>query len=99
MYSLKVENDRGITLELTNNPKYNVFKIEGLNPPKATINSSVNTTTEIEANVVQANSFYADGSKGLTKSISIATYYTRHTLSFKGGILVGYESEDINNGN
>ena len=46
MYSLKVENDRGITLELTNNPKYNVFKIEGLNPPKATINSSVNTTTD-----------------------------------------------------
>lgn len=65
----------------------------------AILGRSVNTTTEIEANVVQANSFYADGSKGLTKSISIATYYTRHTLSFKGGILVGYESEDINNGN
>ena len=46
MYSLKVENDRGNTLELTNNPKYNVFKIEGLNPPQATINSSVNTTTD-----------------------------------------------------
>jgi len=46
MYSLKVENDRGNTLELTNNPNYTVFKIEGLNPPKATINSSVNTTTD-----------------------------------------------------
>ena len=46
MYSLKVENDRGNTLELTNNPKYKVFKIEGLNPPHATINSSVNTTTD-----------------------------------------------------
>ena len=46
MYSLKVENDRGNTLELTNNPKYTVFKIEGLNPPHATINSSVNTTTD-----------------------------------------------------
>ena len=46
MYSLKVENDRGNTLELTGNPNYNVFKIEGLNPPKATINSSVNTTTD-----------------------------------------------------
>ena len=45
MYSLKVENDRGNTLELTNNPNYTVFKIEGLNPPHATINSSVNTTT------------------------------------------------------
>ena len=46
MYSLKVENDRGNTLELTNNPNYTVYKIEGLNPPQATINSSVNTTTD-----------------------------------------------------
>lgn len=46
MYSLKVENDRGNTLELTNNPHYNVYKIEGLNPPQATVNSSVNTTTD-----------------------------------------------------
>ena len=46
MYSLKVENDRGNVLELTNNPNYTVFKIAGLNPPKATINSSVNTTTD-----------------------------------------------------
>lgn len=46
MYSLKVENDRGNTLELTGNPNYTVFKIEGLNPPQATINSSVNTTTD-----------------------------------------------------
>ena len=46
MYSLKVENDRGNTLALTGNPNYNVYKIEGLNPPQATINSSVNTTTD-----------------------------------------------------
>jgi len=46
MYGLKVENDRGNTLELTGNPNYTVFKIEGLNPPHATINSSVNTTTD-----------------------------------------------------
>lgn len=46
MYSLKVENDRGDLLELTNNPKYTVYKIQGLNPPQATINSSVNTTTD-----------------------------------------------------
>lgn len=46
MYSLKVENDRGNTLELMNNPSYTVFKIDGLNPPHATINSSVNTTTD-----------------------------------------------------
>lgn len=46
MYSLKVENDRGDILELTNNQKYTVYKIQGLNPPQATINSSVNTTTD-----------------------------------------------------
>lgn len=46
MYSLKVENDRGDALELTNNRKYTVYKIEGLTPPQATINASVNTTTD-----------------------------------------------------
>ena len=46
MYSLKVENERGEALELTKNPNYTVYKIEGLNPPQATINSSVNTTTD-----------------------------------------------------
>lgn len=46
MYRLKVENDKGNTLELTNNPNYKVFKIEGLNPPQATINSSVNATRD-----------------------------------------------------
>ena len=46
MYSLKVENDRGNTLELTNNPRYTVYNIVGLNPPKATVNRSVNTTTD-----------------------------------------------------
>ena len=46
MYSLKVENHRKDTLELTNNPNYTVYKIEGLNPPPAVINSSVNTTSD-----------------------------------------------------
>ena len=46
MYTLKVRNDRGNTLELTNNPSYVVYKISGLNPPQATVNSSVNTTTD-----------------------------------------------------
>lgn len=46
MYGLKVENERGNTLELTNNPNYTVYKINGLNPPQATINTSVNTTTD-----------------------------------------------------
>ena len=46
MYSLRVENDKGDTLELTNNPSYKVYKIEGLNPPQATVNSSVNATRD-----------------------------------------------------
>lgn len=46
MYELKVKNDRGNVLTLTNNPNYIVYKIEGLTPPQATINSSVNTTTD-----------------------------------------------------
>jgi hypothetical protein len=46
MYSLSVENDRGNLLELTNNSDYTVYKINGLTPPKATVNSSVNATTD-----------------------------------------------------
>ena len=46
MYSLKVENHIGEALELTGNPDYTVYKIDGLNPPQATINTSVNTTTD-----------------------------------------------------
>lgn len=46
MFNLRVENNRGDSLELTHNRDYTVYKIEGLNPPQATINSSVNTTTD-----------------------------------------------------
>lgn len=46
MYSLKVENNRGEALSLTGNKNYTVYKIEGLNPPQAAINSSVNTTVD-----------------------------------------------------
>ncbi len=46
MYSLRVENDKGNILSLTDNSNYNVYKIDGLTPPQATINSSVNTTTD-----------------------------------------------------
>lgn len=45
-YTLKVKNDRDDILSLSDSPKYIVYKIEGLNPPQATINSSVNTTTD-----------------------------------------------------
>ena len=46
MYTLKVKNNRGELLTLSNNKNYNVYKIEGLNPPQASINSSVNTTSD-----------------------------------------------------
>lgn len=46
MFTLKVENDRGDTLNLTSNKNYIVYKIEGLNPPQASINASENTTTD-----------------------------------------------------
>lgn len=46
MYTLKVKNDREDMITLTGNKNYTVYKIEGLNPPQATINSSVNSTTD-----------------------------------------------------
>lgn len=46
MYNLKVENHRGDILTLTNNPNYKIYRVEGLNPPQASINSSVNTTQD-----------------------------------------------------
>ena len=46
MFSLKVENDKGAVLNLTGNNNYTVYKIEGLTPPQATVNTSVNTTTD-----------------------------------------------------
>lgn len=56
MYKLRVVNDRGDSVILTNNPNYNVFKIDGLNPPKVNVNSSVNTTSDgSKINSVRAN--------------------------------------------
>lgn len=46
MYSLTITNDRGDETILTNNPNYTIYKIDGLTPPKVTINDSVNTTTD-----------------------------------------------------
>ena len=42
MFSLKIENSKGSIIELTNNEEeFQVTKIEGLNPPNATINTSI----------------------------------------------------------
>ena len=46
MYSLSVKNAIGETLTLSSNPNYTVYKIDGLAPPKATINSSINATED-----------------------------------------------------
>lgn len=45
MFSCSVENSRGDRLNLTGNPCYTVYQITGLNPPPATLNKSVNTTS------------------------------------------------------
>ena len=46
MFTLKVENDRGELLNLTSNPDYTIYKINGLTPPQATISTSVNATMD-----------------------------------------------------
>lgn len=46
MYTLKVKNNKGEMLTLSGNPAYNVYNITGLTPPQATINTSVNTTSD-----------------------------------------------------
>lgn len=45
MYKLKVKYNQYNTVELTNNPDYNVYNIEGIDQADASLNSSVNTTT------------------------------------------------------
>ena len=45
-YTLKVKNDRGEELNLSQSKNYTVFNITGLNPPQATISSSANITTD-----------------------------------------------------
>lgn len=45
-YELKVKNEKGEVLNLSTSKNYTVYKIAGLNPPKATLNMSVNATTD-----------------------------------------------------
>ena len=46
MYSLTITNDRGDETILTGNPNYTIYRIDGLTPPKVTVNDSVNTTSD-----------------------------------------------------
>lgn len=41
MFDCSIENEYGELLSLTNNPKYTVYQIDGLEPPTATINTSI----------------------------------------------------------
>ncbi len=40
MYTLKIENQNGDILDITNDQNYDVFKIDGLTPPNVTLNFS-----------------------------------------------------------
>ncbi len=46
MFTLKVENDRGEQLNLSANPDYTVYRINGLTPPQASISTSANATMD-----------------------------------------------------
>lgn len=46
MYRLSVKNDKGEVINLSSSKDYTVYKIDGLNPPKININSSVNSTQD-----------------------------------------------------
>ena len=46
MFKLKAKNNKGELLDLSGSPFYTVYKIDGLTPPKATINTTVNTTSD-----------------------------------------------------
>lgn len=46
MYTLKVENNNGEVKNLSTSPDYTVIKIDGLTPPRATVNSSANATSD-----------------------------------------------------
>lgn len=46
MYEFKVKNDKGEVTNLSTSPKYEIYKITGLQPPAASINSSSNATTD-----------------------------------------------------
>lgn len=42
MFTFRVENERGDVLELTHNPAYDITSLDGIEPPEATINMTMN---------------------------------------------------------
>ncbi len=46
MYELNVKNHKNMVLPLTGNPNYTITKIDGLNPPKASLKTTANSTMD-----------------------------------------------------
>lgn len=46
MFELKVKNNKGEVLNLSTSNSYDVYKITGLTPPKASVSSSANSTSD-----------------------------------------------------
>lgn len=44
MYEFKVKSSEGTIYTLTNNPNYTIYKVDGLEPPQANVNTSNNAT-------------------------------------------------------
>ncbi len=66
MFTLKIENDRGAVIELTNNEEnYQVVKIDGLNPPNVNINSS---------NYANGDGFYFNSASIPNREVVITVY-------------------------
>jgi hypothetical protein len=94
MYELKVRNGSGEELNFSTSKDYIVYKINGLNPPKATINSSVNATedgTNINSSRVENRNIvlYLTIEGDVEKNrIALYKYFTPKnmvTLYFKNG--------------
>jgi hypothetical protein len=64
-----------------------------------TIDNVVESITDVQADSVTANSFIANGNEGLSKTITISTSSSVHTLTFTSGLLTDYKSDYSGGGN
>ena len=94
MYSLSVKNSAGERLNLSSNPNYTVYKIDGLTPPKATINRSTNATHDgsvinsasvEDRNIVIYLTIDKDAEANRIKLYKYFTPKNKVTLYFKNG--------------
>lgn len=94
MYSLKVKNASGDELILSHSNKYIVYNVEGLTPPQAKINLSVNSTQDgsiVNSSQVESRNiviYMAIESPVEANRINLYKYFTpksRVTLYFSNG--------------